>query len=126
MGKLREYLKAHRRKKVKGIHIAMLLLCISNVILYAKRLANGEENAVWLVLWGVLGAAWLYQAFFISDKERATENEAVDPRPMDEKLREAFAGLTAEELQAVLDDDLRSEETKTVARELLEKRKTEI
>ena len=121
MSKLLDYLKAHRREKVKGIHIAMLLLCISNVILYAKRLADGRENAVWLVLWGVLGAAWLYQAFFISDKERAMENEAVDPRPMDEKLREAFAGLTNEELQAILDDDLRSEETKAIARELLKK-----
>ncbi len=121
MSKLLDYLKAHRREKVKGIHIAMLLLCISNAILYAKRLADGRENAVWLVLWGVLGAAWLYQAFFISDKERAMENEAVDDRPMDEKLREAFANLTPVELQVILDDDLRSEETKAIARELLNK-----
>ena len=121
MSKLLDYLKAHRRKKVKGIHIAMLLLCISNVILYAKRLADGDESAIFLISWSALGVLWLYQTFFISDKERAMENETVDDRPMKEKLREAFAGLTAEELQAILDDDLRSEETKAVARELLEK-----
>ena len=121
MSKLLNYLKTHRREKAKGIHIAMVLLCVSNVILYAMRLADGEENAVWLVLWGALGVRWLYQAFFISDKERAMENEAVDPRPMEEKLREAFAGLTSEELQAIIDDDLRSEETKAIARELLNK-----
>lgn len=120
MSKLFDYLKTHRRKKVKGIHIAMVLLCISNVILYAKRLADGDENAVFLISWSAMSVAWLYQAFFISDKERAMENEAVDPRPMEEKLREAFAGLTAEELQAILDDDLRSEETKAIARELLQ------
>ena len=57
---------------------------------------------------------------FISDKERAMENEAVDDRPMEEKLREAFAGLSTEELQAIIDDDLRSEETKAIARELLQ------
>ena len=126
MSKLLDYLKIHRREKVKGIHIAMLLLCISNVILYAKRLADGDENAIFLISWSALGVLWLYQAVFISDKERAMENEAVDPRPMDEKLREAFAGLTAEELQDIIDDKLRSEETKAVARELLEERKTEI
>ena len=120
MSKLFDYLKTHRRKKVKGIHIAMVLLCISNVILYAKRLADGDENAVFLISWSAMSVAWLYQAFFISDKERAMENEAGDPRPMEEKLREAFAGLTAEELQAILDDDLRSEETKAIARELLQ------
>ena len=126
MGKLLDYLKTHRRKKVKWIYIAMLLLCISNVILYAKRLADGDENTVFLISWSALGVLWLYQAFFISDKERAMENEAVDLRPMDEKLREAFAGLTPEELQTIIDDDLRSVETKVVARKLLEERKTEI
>ena len=121
MGKLWNYLKTHRRKKVKWIHIAMVLLCISNVILYAKRLADGDENAVFLISWSAMSVAWIYQALFISDKERAIENEAVDSRPMDEKLREAFAGLTSEELQTILDDDLRSEETKAIARELLNK-----
>ena len=120
MSKLYDYLKTHRREKAKGIHIAMLLLCVSNVVLYAKRLADGDESAVFLISWSALGVLWLYQALFISDKERAMENEAVDPRPMEEKLREAFAGLTAEELQAILDDDLRSEETKAIARELLQ------
>ena len=120
MSKLFDYLKTHRRKKVKGIHIAMVLLCISNVILYAKRLADGDENAVFLILWSAMSVAWLYQAFFISDKERAMENEAVDDRPMEEKLREAFVGLSTEELQAIIDDDLRSEETKAIARELLQ------
>ena len=121
MNRLIDYLRVHRRKKVKGIHIAMVLLCISNVILYAKRLADGEENAVFLISWSAMSVAWIYQALFISDKERAIENEAVDSRPMDEKLREAFAGLTSEELQTILDDDLRSEETKAIARELLNK-----
>ena len=49
------------------------------------------------------------------------EESSVDPRPLEEKLREAFAGLSTEELQAIIDDDLRSEETKAIARELLNK-----
>ena len=119
MTKLWNYLKTHRRKKVKWLYVLMTALCGSNVFLYARRIPDGEENVVWLILWSALGLAYLYYDFFEQPGEKEPE---VDPRPMDEKLREAFAGLTAEELQAVLDDDLRSEETKAVARELLKNR----
>ena len=121
MGKLLDYLKAHRREKVKWLYILLTAMCVSNVVLYAMRLADGDENAIFLISWSALGVAWLYRALFISDNERAMENEVVDDRPMEEKLREAFAGLTSEELQAILDDDLRSEATKAIARELLNK-----
>ena len=117
MGKMREYLKTHRRKKIKWIYVLMTALCVSNVVLYARRIPDGEENVIWLILWSALGLAYLYYDFF----ETAGEKEPpVDPRPMEEKLREAFAGLSTEELQAIIDDDLRSEETKAIARELLQ------
>ena len=53
------------------------------------------------------------------------EEPPVDTRPMEEKLREAFAGLTREELRAIIDDDLRSEETKAIAGKILKERKVE-
>ena len=116
MTKLWNYLKTHRREKVSGMRLFAALLGAASAYLWLSQ----EET--WLgILWGITALMWGYQAVFISDKEREMEKETIDPRPMDEKLREAFAGLTAEELQAVLDDDLRSEETKAVARELLEK-----
>ena len=118
MSKLLDYLKTHRRKKVKWIYVLMTALCASNVFSYARRIPDGEENVVWLILWSVLGLAYLYSDFF----EQPGEKEPpVDPRPMEKKLREAFAGLTPEELQTIIDDDLRSEETKAVARKLLNK-----
>ena len=123
MRKLWEYLKAHRRKKVKWLYVLWTALCGINVFVYVSRIPDGEGNSAFAILWGALGLVYLYYDFF----ETAGEKEPpVDPRPMDEKLREAFAGLTLEELQAIIDDDLRSEETKAVARELLEERKTEI
>ena len=118
MTKLRNYLKTHRRKKVKWRYVLMTALCGSNVFLYAGRLADGEENTIFLVVWAALGLVYLYYDFFEQPGEKESE---VDPRPMEEKLREAFAGLSTEELQAIIDDDLRSEETKAIARELLEK-----
>ena len=118
MNKLIDYLKTHRRKKVKWLYVLMTALCVSNVFSYARRIPDGEENIVWLILWSALGLAYLYCDFFEQPGEKEPE---YDPRPMDEKLREAFAGLTSEKLQAILDDDLRSEATKAIARELLNK-----
>lgn len=96
---------------------------------YWRQLIFG---AAWLIL-GILqytlvippeiGIAYMViaLAYVISAFYGKPEEPPVDPRPMDEKLRETFAGLPTEELQAILDDDLRSEETKAVAKELLNK-----
>ena len=117
MRKLWNYLKTHRREKVSCLRLLAALLSAVSAYLWFSQ----EET--WLgILWGITALMWSYQAVFISDKERKMEKETVDPRPMEEKLREAFADYTAEELQAVLDDKLRSEETKAVARELLDGR----
>lgn len=121
MRKLWNYLKAHRREKVKWLYILMVALCAFSVYTFVSL-----EEPLCGAIWGITALLWLYQAIFISDKERAMENEAVDDRPVAEKLREAFAGLTSEELQTVLDDDLRSEETKGIAGKMLKERRTEI
>ena len=46
MGKLLDYLKAHRREKAKWLYILLTAMCVSDAVLYAIRLADGEENAV--------------------------------------------------------------------------------
>ena len=122
MRKLLDYLKAHHREKVKWPYILMVTLCTFSVYTFGVSL----EEPLCGAIWGITALLWLYQAFFISDKERTMENETVDDRPMAEKLREAFAGLTAEELQTILDDDLHSEGTKRVAKEMLKERKMAI
>ena len=121
MNKLREYLKEHRRDTIKGEFLA---LAIGWGGLFILEVSIGDTDNIFMgILCLMQFALNLYSTFFKTAGEAEPE---YDPRPMDEKLREAFAGLTSEELQAILDDDLRSEETKAVARKLLEERKTEI
>lgn len=118
MKKLRGYLKRNWRGKVRWFNALMTVFCFINVWRYSTHESVGDENTVFAIVWGVMGAVYLYGIFFKTPGEKELE---ADPRPMDEKLREEFAGLTPEELQAIVDDDLRSEETKAVARDLLEK-----
>ena len=121
MGKLLHYLKTHRREEANKRSIISALL--SAFCAYS--------NMVWLekpwlgVMWVIIGVLWLYQAFFFSDKERAMEKEMADDRPLDIRLREAFADYTPMQLQAVLEDKLRSEEVKGIAGEMLKERQME-
>lgn len=119
MKKLREYLKRNWRGKVRWFNALMTVFCFINVWRYSTHESVGDENTVFAIVWGIIGAVYLYITFFKTYGERVAESP--DPRPTEEKLHEEFAGLTPEELQAVIDDELRSEETKAVARELLEK-----
>ena len=118
MKKLKEYLKANRREKASWRYIPMTVLCLFNVLWYSVVLAERDESVIFIVAWSVMGLTSLYSIFFKTPGEKELE---ADPRPTDVKLREAFAELTPKELQAILDDKLRSEETKAVARDLLEK-----
>ena len=121
MGKLLDYLKSHRREEANKRSIISALLSAFCAYSYMARLEKP-----WLgVMWVIIGVLWLYQAFFASDKERAMEKELADDRPLDIQLREAFADYTPMQLQAILDDDLRSEEVKGIAGEMLKERQME-
>ena len=120
MRKLFDYLKSHRREKVRGLNILLTVLCAVNAYTFSVSL----EEPLCGAIWGVTALMWLYQAIFTSDKERTMEKEMADDRPLDIRLREAFADYTPMQLQAILDDDLRSEEVKRIAGEMLEERKT--
>ena len=119
MKKLREYLKRNWRGKVRWFNALMTVFCLINVWRYSTHESVGDENTVFAIVWSLIGAVYLYITFFKTYGERVAESP--NPRPTEEKLREAFAELTPEELQAIVDDKLRSEETKAVARDLLEK-----
>lgn len=118
MKKLRGYLKRNWRGKVRWFNAFMVGLCLLNIWLYGVQMAERDESVIFVIAWSVLGLLYLYGIFFKTPGEKEPE---FDPRPTDVKLREAFAELTQEELQAIIDDKLRSEETKAVARDLLEK-----
>ena len=121
MGKLLDYLKSHRREEANKRSIISALL--SAFCAYSNMVWQEE---LWLgVMWVIIGVLWFYQAFFTSDKERAMEKEMADDRPLDIRLREAFADYTPMQLQAILDDDLRSEEVKGIAGEMLKERQME-
>lgn len=118
MKKLREYLKANRRETVSWVYVLMTGLCMFITLKYAVRIVDSDGDVLLAIAWGVLCLVYLYGIFFKTPGEKELE---ADFRSTDVKLREAFAELTPEELQAVIDDELRSEETKAVAREPLEK-----
>ena len=121
MGKLLDYLKSHRREKVRGLNILLTAIYAVNAYIFGISM----EEPLCGAIWGVTALMWLYQAFFFSDKERAMEKEMADDRPLDIRLREAFADYTPMQLQAILDDDLRSEEVKGIAGEMLKERQME-
>ena len=118
MKKLWEYLKRNWRGKASWVYALMTGLCLLIALKYAMRIVDSDGNVLLAIAWGVLSLAYLYGIFFKTPGEKELE---ADPRPTEEKLHEEFAGLTPEELQTIIDDELRSEETKAVAKELLNK-----
>lgn len=101
------------RNRKRKFYWSQLFFGVAWLILGILQYTAAEKHEIG-ILYMVLALWCVIDAFYGKPEE-----PEYDPRPMEEKLRESFTGLSNEELQAILDDDLRSEETKAIARELL-------
>jgi len=91
----------------------LVLACVNLFVLPAETTCE----------WGIgisaaaVGIMQLVTAFRGGPKE-----EPIDPRPLQERWREQMQSYSPEQLHSIIDDRLRSNEIREVAREILEER----
>ena len=91
----------------------LVLACINLFVL------SGEATYKWVLgMAGIATGIWqMVTAFRGGPKE-----EPIDPRPLQERWREQMQSYSPEQLHSIIDDRLRSNEIRELAREILEER----
>lgn len=94
---------------------------IALAVLYGLSAAHTRMSdgiiALFVLCFGGMGIAWIVRAF-----HGAPEEPVPDPRPLTERWREQMQSYDAPQLHAIMDDPLRCEEIRALARELLEQK----